>query len=91
MLWEIAEDDGVAEIIDAACEACERFQDAWDGLLWLLAHNPAIGKDLGLGGTKRIHKQDSHLAAGVPEITILYEYNDIKIELRSVIVRHCDD
>jgi len=91
MLREIAEDGYVSEAIDAACQTYVRLRDARDGLLWLLARNPAIGRDLGLGGMRRIHKQDMHLAAGVPEITILYEYNDIKIEIRSVILRYPND
>ena len=91
MLREIAEDDGVTEIIDAACEICAQLRDAWDGLLWLLARNPEIGRDMGLGDMQRIHKQDGYLVTGVPEITILYEYNDIKIEIRAVILRYYED
>src|SRR5438132_854085 len=49
MVREIAEDDHVSDAIDAACETCMRLRDAWYGLLWLLARNPTIGQDLGLG------------------------------------------
>jgi hypothetical protein len=90
MLWEVVEDDNVAEIIDDACETYGRLRDAWNGLLWLLAHDPTIGRDLGLGGTQRIHKQADYLMNDVPEITVLYEYSNTKIEIRAVRLRHYD-
>jgi len=84
MLRQIIEDDHVSDTIDIGCRSSQRLREAWEGLKWLLARMPEIGKGLDLGEGIRIHKQSGSIIPMVPEITVLYEYNDNAVEIRAV-------
>jgi hypothetical protein len=84
MLRQIIEDDNVSESIDRGCRVTQRLRDAWEGLKWLLARTPEVGKTLGLGDEIRIHKQSGSIIPMLPDITVLYEYDDQTVEIRDV-------
>ena len=84
MLRHIIEDENVSDSIDTGCRVSQRLREAWEALKWLLARNPEIGKGLGLGDRIRIHKQSGSIIPMIPEITVLYEYNDTMVEIRAV-------
>ena len=84
MLRQIVEDAAVTEEIDLACEVAPRLREAWEGLTWLLARTPEIGHRLGLGESIRVHKQQGLYRQHLPAITVLYDYTETTVFLRSV-------
>ena len=90
MLRQIIEDDNVSDNIDRGCRVSYRLREAWEGLKWLLARTPEIGKDLGLGAGIRMHKQAGSIIPLLPDITVLYEYDDTVVEIRDVLLTFDD-
>jgi len=84
VLRQVVEDNEVVDTIDVGCRASHRLRDAWDALIWLLARKPEIGQRLGLGDRICIHKQAGSIIPMIPEITVLYEYDDDTVEIRAV-------
>jgi hypothetical protein len=84
MLRQIVEDPAVMEELDLACAVAPRLREAWEGLKWLLARTPEIGHRLGLGETIRVHKQAGLYHQHLPAITVLYEFTDTTVFIRSV-------
>lgn len=69
---------------DAAAENHHRFQDAFDGLQWLLARTPDIGSVAEIDGIDWwVYVQSSDEIAKTPEIWVLY-----KITKNEVIIEH---
>jgi hypothetical protein len=84
VLRQIIEDTDVSDAIDKARRVSPRVREAWDGLTWLLARNAEIGYQLGLGENVRLHKQLGYPRSNIPTITVLYEYDEHSVEIRSV-------
>lgn len=84
---QVIEDKYVSNTIDNACRISSGLRDAWDALVWLLARRAEIGADLGLERNVRIHKQQGVYRRNIPEITVLYEYNEHSVFIRAVELR----
>jgi hypothetical protein len=84
---QIIEDKYVSDTIDNAYRVSSGLRDAWEALLWLLARNAEIGASLGLENRNiRIHKQQGYPRRNIPTITVLYEYNEHSVFIRSVVL-----
>jgi hypothetical protein len=65
---ELAVDDA----LDDACLRWSRTQDAWDMIVWVLAHDPTAGDPISEGGLARSFVFDGSWAHQMPTIQILY-------------------
>jgi hypothetical protein len=73
----------VSAAADAARTLYTRFDDAWDGLFWLLARRPeALGVTPLTGqSSPRLYVQEGDIAAGAPEIWIVFKFNNDEVEI----------
>ena len=78
-------DDDAQEFVDSTPSDQNRFGDQWEGLEWLLAHTPEVGKP-------RSSKQPTEFLllpilksemADTRDIVILYSYDDNTVTIHS--------
>ena len=87
--FKLVEEPAVTQSILAAQQKYPRFEEAWDGLCWLIAH----GGDR-LGVTERkfgnvghfIYTYEGDEVAGFPRIVVVYSYAVGSYTLRMIVV-----
>lgn len=79
----IVEESAAQEAADSFVEQFSRFDEAWEGLKWLLARNPDIGikqTDANNQPTGyRLYAQAHDELAGTPEIWVVYSVSDNEV------------
>lgn len=72
--FTIIEEPGVTAMLAQARDQFPRFDEIWDGIIWLLAHaghKLGMPKDFGRVG-HRVYVYDGDRVAGFPHIFIVY-------------------
>ena len=68
-----------------------RFEEAWNGLEWLICRTPEIGVRKVSGGTTYwLYKQDSDIFAMTPVITILYTFDETQVVVKDIEATEAD-
>lgn len=70
----------VTEWMDSHPSNEHRVDEAVEGLEWVLARNPWIGKKL-VAGENRVYVQAADPYAGTPEIWVVYSFDDNEVTL----------
>ena len=84
-LRTIIESDEAASAVDLARSQFRRFDDAWDGLNWLLARRPdSMGVAPSVGNGLRLYVQDGDREAGAPKIWIMFKIEGENVEIITV-------
>lgn len=92
MAWErlrtIVEGLDVTVIVELCQERHPRFNEAWDGLKWLLARTPDLKEAMiwdGDGnGPYRAYVAAGDALAGTPDIWVVYTFSDTEVVLIGV-------
>jgi hypothetical protein len=70
----VIEQPRVSRALDDAKERWARAQDAWDTILWVIAHDPeGAGMALTESGATRSFTLDGARSIKLPTVTVLYE------------------
>ncbi|TAD73578.1 MAG: hypothetical protein EAY70_12305 [Sphingomonadales bacterium] len=85
-LREIVEEPLAASAIDDASSLFDRFDDAWEGLKWLLARKADSLGEASRGGNAnlRLYVQAGDAIADAPEIWLLFEIENNQIVVHSI-------
>lgn len=89
----IVEEARVEQEVSAAESGFARFNDAWQGLKWLLARTPEIGYRIPHPTDDRevfVYVQSAGNLDGVPEIFALYEFDEDQVTFLAISVRPSD-
>lgn len=86
----ICEEVEVSQAIDLYHVKYKRFEDAWDGLKWLISRKPCLGVRIDTTDFF-LYKQDGFLNLNIPTIIILYSFNDSKITIKSINASEFED
>lgn len=95
-MWQqlrtVVEERKVEEAVNRFSEKFPRFDEAWEGLKWLLARE---GQNLGLWRTEgdthyRVYVQAGDELAGTPEIWVVYVCTDNEIIILDIEAREAD-
>ena len=71
--------------VDAARDKFPRFDDAWNGLNWLLARRPeSMGVAPSVGNGLRLYVQDGDRLAGAPQVWIMFRLDGDSVEILAV-------
>ena len=87
--FKLIEEPGVTEAIVASRAKYQRFDEAWEGLSWLIAHG---GDRLGVverkfGGVGHyVYTYEGDGVAGFPRIVVVYRWGLGKYTLRMIVV-----
>lgn len=82
----IIEAINVSAAVDAARSQFDRFDDAWDGLNWILSRRPeslGVAPNKGDGGI-RLYVQDGDPEFGSPQIWVIYRVSEESVELLAI-------
>ena len=83
--WTIVTQGKVDQQYDDALLKYERFNEAYDALIWLLARKPTIGLCNEYDGVEYwIHVQDGDSIARTPAIWVLYRLNHQEVILENI-------
>lgn len=78
-------EDRVAKVVDIATQQYPRFNDAFEGLEWLLARSPDRGAHSIKDGVKwHVYQQNSDPLAKTPIIQVLYQFNDQEVQIYGI-------
>ncbi len=81
----VIEEAKVSELIAQSKEKYPRIREAVDGWCWRLARDPDVGYQLPGPDPKIFVVRTGQIEAdGVPEMTILYKYNDNEVNIRAL-------
>lgn len=88
VLREVVEELDVSNYVDLFTEKFPRFEEAWEGLKWLLSRNPApkgsARREAVSGGEYRSYVSASDPLAKTPEIWVVYTYTDDQVIILGV-------
>lgn len=86
--FEIIEEEAVSQRIVEARNEWPRFDEIWDGLVWLIAHGGhKIGTERNFGGVgHRVYVYAGDEIAGFPRIVVVYRHNVESFTLRMIVV-----
>lgn len=70
--------------VDDAKEQWARADHAWDACTWALVRDPTVGEPLSEGGNVRAFAYDGARATDMPDIMVLYDFDDRYVTIRSV-------
>lgn len=75
--FKIVEEPNVTLLLQQARTQYTRFDEAWDGIVWLIAHGGhKIGVPLDFGGVgHRVYTDNGDVTAGFPRIVVVYKYS----------------
>lgn len=81
----ITEEECVAEVVDDSAKKYPRFEEAWEGLKWLLARTDleTWKKNAANGMEYHLYKMEGTIE-GVPDITIVFSANDDEINILGI-------
>lgn len=83
---ELVESRAAEEAVNSFCDQFDRFEEAWEGLKWLLARNPDVGLHRVVDGdTYRLYVARGDAMAGTPEIWVLFEATAEQVIIHRVI------
>lgn len=98
MAWEIlrtvVEEHTAAQTVDRLTQAYPRFEEAWEGLKWLLARNPVLkGSVRKMVGTEeyRLYVLAGDAVAKTPDLWVVYTHTDAQITVLDVEAREQSD
>jgi len=74
--FKIVEEPNVTKLLQQARATYPRFDDAWDGIIWLIAHGGhKMGTPYQFGGVgHRIYVDSGDAIAGFPRVVVVYKY-----------------
>ncbi len=72
----VREDPAVDIALDEACSKWSRAQEAWDVVIWVLAHDPTRGEPLTESGQARSLVYEGSWAHDMPTIAVLYAIDE---------------
>lgn len=75
------------EDLEVACQRWARTQDAWDMIIWVLAHDPTKGEPISEGGLARSFVFDGSWAHEMPTIQVLYIIEEPFVTIKSAVFR----
>jgi len=81
MYRTIKEENIVETRVNSAKTKYSRFEDAFDALKWILARKPENGIKI---DNKFLYKQNGQIDSSVPEITVLYTYNENEVNILEI-------
>jgi hypothetical protein len=87
--FKIIEEQAVTARITSARQEWHRFEEIWEGIVWLIAHNgQAIGaEERTFGGVDHyVYTFDGDQVAGFPRIVVVYKYSLGAFVLRMILV-----
>lgn len=91
-LRTIIESHEATSAVDEARLKFQRFDDAWNGLNWLLARRPdSMGVAPSVGNGLRLYVQDGDNLAGAPRIWIMFKIQGETVEIMAVNFTQGDD
>lgn len=82
----VLEDDAAGEV-DAANSQFARFAEAWEGLTWLLARDPEPNESFKTaynGVVFMLYGVKGDRAADIPDMWLVYQYNDDEVVIHGV-------
>lgn len=92
-MWQrlrtIVEETAASQAADSFSDKFTRFDEAWEGLKWLLSRNPEIGyrqttSKNGHSTGFRLHIQASDEFAKTPEIWVVYTFDDNEVTIYEI-------
>jgi hypothetical protein len=85
----VIEEPAVTLQIAASVQTWPRFDEIWDGLVWLIAHNGhaigAIEREIG-GVGHYVYTYEGDTVAGYPRIVVAYRYGMGRFTVRWLVV-----
>jgi hypothetical protein len=84
MPWQrlrtIVEEAAAHEAADLFSKQFPRFNQAWEGLKWLLARHPTVGYKNNVNGTTYyLHVVAGDELAGTPQIAVVYTFDENQV------------
>jgi len=84
VLRSVIEDLDVSVYVDMFADRYPRFNEAWEGLKWLLSRSPTVKgsvSQIGASGEYRSYVLAGDLLAETPEIWVVYTYNENEVRI----------
>jgi hypothetical protein len=74
--FKVIEEQAVTQLIEAARSQYPRFDEAWDGIVWLIAHGGhKMGSPYKFGNVGHIlYVDEGDRVVGFPRILVVYRY-----------------
>jgi hypothetical protein len=87
--FKIIEENAVTDAIVTARQTWPRFEEAWDGLVWLIAHggDRLLATERKFGGVGHyMIAYEGDLIAGFPRIALVYRWGNGAYTIRMIVV-----
>lgn len=88
VLRDIVEELGVSKHLDLLTEKFPRFDEAWEGLKWVLSRNPTPkGSSLKISAEQKRYRAfvlAGDTLAGTPDIRVVYTHDDQQVVILGV-------